>query len=194
MGSGHVLVAAIDKIEERLSRFLDDHPIAGVVAELDSLRAAALRGLGESADLYEIERRALLRRQIARRCVYGVDVNRIAVELAQLGLWVHTFVPGLALTYLGHNLVWGNGLTGIGTLEEAADALDDNDDGRTISLFLDPIRKLLADTTKPLERLAKANDATRDDMQVVYDAQREAEGGSRPNALTLRPHLCPAAW
>jgi hypothetical protein len=189
MGSGHFLVAAVDKIEERFSRFLDEHPIKGVVSELDSLRAAAMRGLGESADLYEIERRALLRRQIARRCVYGVDVNRIAVELAQLGLWVHTFVPGLALTYLGHNLVWGNGLTGIGTLEEAAAALDRDSDGGTMSIFLDPIRTLLAETTKPLERLAKANDATRDDMQVVYDAQREAEAAAAP-ACSLFDLIC----
>lgn len=113
MGSGHFLVAAVDKIEERFSRFLDDHPVPGVLAELDRLRDAARKGLGGSADLYEIERRALLRRQIARRCIYGIDVNRIAVELAQLALWVHTFVPGLALTFLGHNLVHGNSLTGI---------------------------------------------------------------------------------
>lgn len=183
MGSGHFLVAAIDKIEERFSRFLDEHPLPAVTAELDRLRVAALHGLGDSADLYEIERRALLRRQIARRCVYGVDANRIAVELAQLALWVHTFVPGLALTYLGHNLVWGNALTGIGTLDEAADALDGEEAGATISIFLDPIRELLSQTTKPLERLAKANDATRHDMEVVYAAQREAEAAAETASL-----------
>ena len=126
--------------------------------------------------------------------VYGVDVNRIAVELAQLALWVHTFVPGLALTYLGHNLVWGNSLTGIGTLEEAADALDFKKTTGTISVFLDPIRRLLAETTKPLERLAKANDATRHDMDAVYAAQREAEAAAGPASSLFDLHFRTAAW
>ncbi len=180
MGSGHFLVAAVDKIEERFSRFLDEHPVPGILAELDRLRDAAQRGLGESAELYEIERRALLRRQIARRCIYGVDVNRIAVELAQLALWVHTFVPGLALTYLGHNLVHGNSLTGIGTVEEAAAALDDPGGTGNVSIFSSLIGDLLARTMGPLSRLARANDATRADMKEVYDAQAEATKAAEP--------------
>jgi hypothetical protein len=180
MGSGHFLVAAVDKIEERFSRFLDDQPISGVIGELDRLRDAARRGLGDTADLYEIERRALLRRQIARRCVYGVDVNRIAVELAQLALWVHTFVPGLALTYLGHNLVHGNSLTGIGTLDEAAAALDDPGATGNVSVFSSVIQDLLTRTTEPLRRLARANDATRADMREVYEAQAEATKAAEP--------------
>ncbi len=180
MGSGHFLVAAVDKIEERFSPFLDDHPIPGVLAELDRLRDAARKGLGDSADLYEIERRALLRRQIARRCIYGVDVNRVAVELAQLALWVHTFVPGLALTYLGHNLVHGNSLTGIGTIDEAAAALDDPGGTGNVSIFSSLIQELLARAVGPLRRLARANDATRADMKEVYDAQAEATKAAEP--------------
>lgn len=180
MGSGHFLVAAVDKIEERFSRFLDDYPIPGVLSELDRLRDAARKGLGDSADLFEIERRALLRRQIARRCIYGVDVNRIAVELAQLALWVHTFVPGLALTYLGHNLVYGNSLTGIGTVDEAAAALDDPGETGNVSIFSSLIQDLLARSVGPLRRLARANDATRADMKEVYDAQAEATKSAEP--------------
>ena len=51
--------------------------------------------LGDLGDGVEIETGSLLRRQIARHCVYGVDKNRVAVELARLAIWVHTFVPGL---------------------------------------------------------------------------------------------------
>lgn len=189
MGSGHFLVAAVDKIEERFSRFLDQHAVLGVLSELDRLRDAARRGLGDSADLYEIERRALLRRQIARRCIYGVDANRIAVELAQLALWVHTFVPGLALTYLGHNLVHGNSLTGIGTIEEAAAALDDPGMTGNVSIFSLLIQDLLARSVGPLRRLARANDATRADMKEVYEAQAEATNASEP-ARMLFDLLC----
>ena len=72
----------------------------------------------------EIEPAALLRRQIARRCIYGVDINPIAVELARLGLWITTFVPGLPMSSLDHGLVCADSLTGVGTLDEALDVLD----------------------------------------------------------------------
>jgi len=65
----------------------------------------------------------LLRRQIARRCIYGLDINPLAVELSRLALWIHTFVPGLPMSSLDHGLVLGNSLTGIGTIGEALDAI-----------------------------------------------------------------------
>ena len=71
-----------------------------------------------------IDQMGLVRRQVARRCIYGVDLNRIAVDLARLAVWIHTFVPGLPMSTLEHGLVVGNSLTGIGTLEEALDVLE----------------------------------------------------------------------
>ena len=85
-----------------------------VTAELNRLRNTALEALGELAAGVEIESGSLLRRQVARHCVYGVDKNRVAVELARLAIWVHTFVPGLPLSFLDHNLVQGDSLTGVG--------------------------------------------------------------------------------
>ena len=70
-----------------------------------------------------IEDGQLLRRLIARRCIYGVDLNSIAVQLARLAVWIHTFVPGLPLSILDHNLVHGNALIGIGNLAEIEDKL-----------------------------------------------------------------------
>ncbi len=56
------------------------------------------------------------------RLTNGTDatpkVNPLAVELARLSLWIHTFVPGLPLSFLDHNLVVGNSLVGIATIEE----------------------------------------------------------------------------
>ncbi|MFB6200401.1 MAG: Eco57I restriction-modification methylase domain-containing protein, partial [Halorhabdus sp.] len=54
----------------------------------------------------------------------GVDLNPLATELARLSIWVHTFVPGLPLTFLDYNLVTGDSLAGIGTLDEVTDILD----------------------------------------------------------------------
>ena len=86
MGSGHFLVAALDRIEARLSGWLADNPLPPVSAELDRLRSAALAALGDLAAGVEIESSSLLRRQVARRCVYGVDLNPVAVELARLAV------------------------------------------------------------------------------------------------------------
>jgi hypothetical protein len=121
MGSAHFLVAAIDKIETVMRSFLlkPGNEIDGVSAELVRLEAAAKEALGKDEAAYaEIERASLLRRQIARRCVYGLDINPMAVELSRLAIWIHTFVPGLPMSSLEHNLVCGNSLTGIATVDE----------------------------------------------------------------------------
>jgi hypothetical protein len=185
MGSGHFLVAAVDHIEKRLAQFLDEHPIANVELELDRLKAAAATQLGDSATTYEIERRQLLRRQVARRCVYGVDRNQIAVELARLSLWVHTFVPGLPLSFLDHNLVQGDSLTGIGTVAEAVEHLAAQASGKRAkhgqtSVFEPLIVDWLEQAKEPLIRLGRASDATSAELHEVRAAADEAEERAAP--------------
>ena len=128
MGSGHFLVAALDRIEARLSAWLALHPVPGVTDELVRLRNTALRSLGDLGVGVDIESSSLIRRQVARHCVYGVDRNRVAVELARLAIWVHTFVPGLPLSFLDHNLVCGDSLTGVGNLDEVIAEFDPESD------------------------------------------------------------------
>ena len=83
----------------------------------------------------EVDEVGLLRRQVARRCIYGLDINPMAVELARLALWIHTFVPGLPMSNLDHGLVNANSLTGIGTIDEALDALQPGRKPGEMSLF-----------------------------------------------------------
>jgi hypothetical protein len=125
MGSAHFLVAAVDKIERGMRDFLTATQVPGVRAELSRLAEKARDALGHDTDgAKTITDGQLLRRQIARRCIYGLDINPLAVELAQLALWIHTFVPGLPMSSLDHGLVLGNSLTGIGTIDEAVQALN----------------------------------------------------------------------
>ena len=49
---------------------------------------------------------------ILKRCVYGVDLNPMAVELAKVSLWLHTFTVGAPLSFLDHHLRCGNSLFG----------------------------------------------------------------------------------
>lgn len=59
------------------------------------------------------------RRKVVERCLYGVDINPMAVELAKLSLWLATMHAGRALSFLDHHLKAGNSLLGV-RLEEIA--------------------------------------------------------------------------
>jgi len=180
MGSGHFLVAAVDRIEAKLSAFLSLHPIPPVLAELERLRAAAFAALGELADGVEIETTSLLRRQVARRCIYGVDRNRIAVELARLAVWIHTFVPGLPLSFLDHNLVEGDSLTGIGTIDEAVAVLEPGSEVGQHSLFSDQLTAFLARAKKALRRLATISETTTAEVAEARAAHLDALAAVQP--------------
>lgn len=100
MGSGHFLVAAVDRIERRLSGWLSTNAAdaAGVLANLGRLRESAVRALGTLGGDAEIETGSLLRRQVARSCIYGVDLNRVAVDLARPGGRVGIVLPRTAVS------------------------------------------------------------------------------------------------
>jgi hypothetical protein len=55
---------------------------------------------------------AICRRLIAVHCLYGVDSNRLAVELAKVSLWLESYAEGLPLTFLDHRLVHGDSIAG----------------------------------------------------------------------------------
>ena len=59
------------------------------------------------------------RRQVVEHCLYGVDINGMAVELAKLSLWLATMQVGRPLSFLDHHLKQGNSLLGA-SLEEIA--------------------------------------------------------------------------
>ncbi|MCX8512901.1 MAG: hypothetical protein ORN83_14220, partial [Chthoniobacteraceae bacterium] len=63
-------------------------------------------------DTYEPRLRARLKRHVAERCIYGVDLDPLAVELCRLALWIETLDPELPFTFLNHKIKWGNGLVG----------------------------------------------------------------------------------
>ena len=108
MGSAHFLTAALDVMADRFVRFLAEvSGIPGVKEQLDELRREDLPGVRQPED------GDLLRRLILKRCIYGVDVSPMAVEVANVTLWLASFVPGLALSWLDGNLKCGDALVGV---------------------------------------------------------------------------------
>lgn len=166
MGSGHFLVAAVDKIEALMRTFLTEHTVPGIMEELLRLAGVARDALGtDDVAKSEVDEVGLLRRQIARRCIYGLDINPMAVELARLALWIHTFVPGLPMSNLDHGLVGANSLTGIGLIEEALDALQPGRKPGEISLFDEILTDQLASAKTLLVDVANASEANKSEVE-----------------------------
>jgi hypothetical protein len=177
MGSAHFLVAAIDKIESIMRSFLvqPGNNIDGVNAELIRLEEAAKKALGKDEAAYaEIERASLLRRQIARRCVYGLDINPLAVELSRLAIWIHTFVPGLPMSSLEHNLVCANSLTGIGSVEEGLNALIPERAKGQSTLFDGIVEQSLSEARALLEEVASADEADKQQALKAAEVAKQA--------------------
>lgn len=186
MGSAHFLVVAIDKIESTMRSFLvqPGNNIEGVNAELMRLEEAARAALGKDEAAYaEIERAGLLRRQIARRCIYGLDVNPLAVELSRLAIWIHTFVPGLPMSSLEHNLVCANSLTGIGSVDEGLNALIPERASGQSTLFDDIVERSLSEAKTLLEEVANADEADKKQALKAAEAAKLARDAAAKSKM-----------
>jgi len=91
-GSGHFLVGVVDYLAEELVT----HPDAPHITERTDTETEL----------------AYWRRRVVESCVYGVDLNPMAVELAKLSLWLHTVAKGEPLSFLDHHIRCGNSLIG----------------------------------------------------------------------------------
>ncbi|RQG88843.1 hypothetical protein EA462_10605 [Natrarchaeobius halalkaliphilus] len=172
MGSGHFLVGAVDRIESRLYAYLTENPLSPVEDELDNLEDAALEAFEDEEYAPPVERGQLLRRQVARRCIYGVDLNPLSTELARLSIWVHTFVPGLPLTFLDYNLVTGDSLAGIGTLDEVTEILDVEQS--SLGMFAGG-QSVMNEIRDDIDELGSFADASAEQVQEARETRAEIE-------------------
>jgi hypothetical protein len=63
-------------------------------------------------DEFEFRMKAVLRRHVVERCIYGVDLDPLAVELCRLSLWIETMDRTLPFSFLDHKIKCGNSLVG----------------------------------------------------------------------------------
>ena len=115
MGSGHFLVDVVDYVSDRLIDFLNGWSENPVWAFLERTRDDILNDMERqkvTIDADRLTRVSLLKRAVLKRCVYGVDLNDMAVELAKVSLWLDAFTLGAPLSFLDHHLKHGNSLIG----------------------------------------------------------------------------------
>jgi hypothetical protein len=135
MGSGAFLVQAC--------RYLGDR-VAEAWQQEGYSPASTRRGAAEpEAGAMVAETEALVlhaRRMVAERCLYGVDLNPLAVELAKLSLWLVTLAKARPFGFLDHHLRCGDALLGIGTVAALTQLSMDPKQHQT-SLFGNRVRR-----------------------------------------------------
>ncbi|MGG6297972.1 Eco57I restriction-modification methylase domain-containing protein [Leptolyngbya sp. AN02str] len=145
MGSGHFLVEAVDYLTDELIRILTLYPEHNPVLEmLEQTRNSILQNLdqqGITINPDRLDSTQLLQRVIMKRCIYGVDLNPMAVELSKVSLWLHSFTIGAPLSFLDHHLRCGNSLIGT-TAREAEAAMTQETNGQ-FNLLTGPFVGLL---------------------------------------------------
>jgi len=117
MGSGAFLVQACRWLSDRLVEAWSQVEATGKTVSVDGevLEAGAAK---EPLPRDSEARSVIARRLIAERCLYGVDLNPLAVELAKLSIWLVTLAKGRPFGFLDHNLRCGDSLLGIHRLDQ----------------------------------------------------------------------------
>ncbi len=96
MGSGHMLIACYNRMVEFVRQCLEE-----------------LHEDGKTKRIWDKETAYMVHTQVARKCIYGVDLNPTAVELAKLVLWMKVFRPDKPFEFFDYNLACGNSLIGV---------------------------------------------------------------------------------
>ncbi len=116
MGSGHFLVETVDYLTDGIIRILNqfpqDNPLLKMLEQIRKTIVSEMAQQGIEVDVARLDDTSLLQRVVMKRCIYGVDYNTMAVELAKVSLWLHTFTVGAPLSFLDHHLRFGNSLLG----------------------------------------------------------------------------------
>ncbi|MBX3245867.1 MAG: hypothetical protein KF901_01655 [Myxococcales bacterium] len=120
MGSGAFLVQACRFLSARLIESWAIEEAAGRIVDLTGKTHDPSTNV-ETMSFGEEVRAENARRIVAERCLYGVDLNPLAVELAKLSLWLVTLSKGRPFGFLDHNLRQGDSLLGISRLEQLTD-------------------------------------------------------------------------
>ena len=128
MGSGHFLVSLVDRLSNHTllaiaeaavlvkgATGIDDYE-SPVSEEIRKIRATIRHNAQDkkwTVSEEQLDDPQLVKRMVLKRCVYGADKNPMAVELAKVSLWLHTFTVGAPLSFIDHHLAAGDSLFGL---------------------------------------------------------------------------------
>ncbi|MFV9646354.1 MAG: Eco57I restriction-modification methylase domain-containing protein, partial [Desulfobacterales bacterium] len=148
-GSGHILLNAARRIGAELAK---------VRTNEDQPSPAPLR---------------LAIRDVIKSCIYGVDKNRLAVELCKVSLWLEAHNPGEPLNFLDHHIKWGDAIVGLAHKEELENGIAD-----------EAFKKMPGDDKDIRVELAKRNKRERKSAEKRKIFYEHSEFGSIDRSFT----------
>ena len=182
MGSGHFLVSLVDYLADQVIAAMADaeaivawgdyiSPLGGRIEAIRNTILGNAEERGWTVDPAQLDDRHIIRRMVLKRCVYGVDKNLMAVELAKVSLWLHTFTVGAPLSFLDHHLRHGDSLFGSwvrGGIDKAASW------GKPLLLH-EPMRRAMraAASMQVIEGLTDAEIAEAERSELIFEEVRE---------------------
>jgi type II restriction/modification system DNA methylase subunit YeeA len=172
MGSGHFPVNAVDYLARKIIDAQEKQDRQAMDDEDAEVRAPTTKE-GELRDIN------WARRKVAQRCIYGIDVNPLATELAKVSLWLRTLAAEQPLAFLDHHLKTGNSLVG----SDIEDVLSNGDDDATgdgqltLQESFDHTRqRAMEHVTDRFQDLLNIDNETLEDakeMEAVYEDVRD---------------------
>ena len=186
MGSGHFLVAALDYLTAEVDRLIGDAhdmvdwlPDNGRYTSPLQLRIESLRSeiqgyadaQGWQVNPEHLTDRAIIRRMALKRCIYGVDLNPMAVELAKMSLWLHSFTAGAPLSFLDHHLHCGDSLVGA-WLEQTGEDIRTASQGTFVSHIFAGMTAAVA-SIRQIEQINDADIAEVKESNSLFNAVLE---------------------
>jgi hypothetical protein len=180
MGSGAFLVQVCRYLAEKLVEAWDNDGQASL-----ELPQTTPEGQLSTGALHEMllpreadERLALAMRLVAEHCIYGVDKNPLAVEMAKLSLWLITLSKNKPFTFLDHALRCGDSLLGVNLQQLTSWSMDVN---RSVTkarqtVWIEPLIKDALDTALKLRRwISTISDNSVSDIETKQRLLVEAE-------------------
>lgn len=197
MGSGHFLVSLVDYLADAALEAMaqaekaagwadgDDRYVSPLEQRIDAVRKRILEQAKQgrwAVREEQLDDRHIVRRMILKRAIYGVDKNSMAVELAKVALWLHTFTVGAPLSFLDHHLRCGDSLFG----EWVRPAMDDL--GSASQLLINPYIQQAMAATKGMQAIEDATDSDIAEARSSAEAYAEvrADTAALESILTFR--------
>jgi len=170
MGSAAFLVAACRYLADRLIEAWENEGRTDAMAYRAGRAVDAVTAADAEQDPVVIE----ARRQIIEHCLYGVDINPMAVEMAKLSLWLVSMDPERPFTFLDDRLVCGDSLLGVHSMEQLQ-AVHMKPDQQT-DILAEQARELVDQLT---EKRRAITDIKGDDLSALQEKRRRLEEVNR---------------
>jgi hypothetical protein len=170
MGSGHFLVDAANQMAGLIVALLEEvPPVEGITISISS-------------------RPNDWRRHITRNCIYGVDLNPLAVNLSKLSLWLNCFANEHKLTFLDHHIRCGSSLIGIRSISQLTSIPNRKNNGaqakskQTLLFDNKDLSRFLAKAAQGMASIAEVNEDDTESQKTILGETLESISSLRPLA------------